>query len=457
MAAVDRTCLATADLCRPGPDSHGRLLSGNLVFMRTIENRVHLAHRGSLSAARLACIVVAWIAGLGIGFNAIAQSPTNAGPPMKNGPSGVQQIGWGAVTLPNGDVLGVGTASDGHSSLGFLYHANADRWEATARIPEIIALGDSLAVLKNGVVIAFGVGSSDRKIKAEVFDPANNQWHEAGVVPDVVGWQRKQVRVSDTRFLLLTGQAGTQWLYEAGKETWTKTTELPVQISGVQFAVPLDDGQALIVFQDTSRSQRWLGLVYDSTRDLWQPTKPMPNAMRGVPNGTKKMADGSVLMIGYQEVPTIAMVPIIFQPADQSWALAGELPAESTNARLAGLLPDGKVMAIDSVSIGTMRALIFDPARRAWKVEGALPYGYQSATVLRLLKDGTMWAMGSRSNVDGDELVYSSSRHTWTVRPMPRGATMYCPLGISGDVGLLFLAPNDGMGSLIQGAVLFRP
>lgn len=295
------------------------------------------------------------------------------------------------------------------------------------------------------------------------FDPARNEWRRAAMLPEpgVGAFSREVVSLADGRFLLLDGRdARTAWVYDGKTEAWSRTAPVPRDTSEVLLATPLGDGRAFVIFGDTTLVRGWIGMVYDAAHDRWLACPPGATTMRGRPDGVLRLPDGSVLLLGFQQYPTVEFAPIVFRPDTLTWESAGHLPGgDFLEARSPTLLPNQKVLALQrGVAAGTMRAIVFDPARRAWRVDGDLPDGYSGAAVLGARKDGSLWAIGLRSNVLRDELVRVPSGGVWkNAGALPRGAVAWSPSGGPAGQMLLYTGPNDGGDSTIDGALLFRP
>jgi len=404
--------------------------------------------------------IVASLCGIGGYLSVSAQSLEPSWASTENGPSDVLVIGWGTVSLPGGLILGVGNAKDGLSSVGFLYHADTNRWSATESVSGVLGLGGSLTALPNGKVLAFGSTPGDRRTKAMAFDPATNHWRDAGQVPpDLAGYGRRVVPLSSGRVLVLSDWASRNgWVYDADKETWLATSDLPGETSGVVFAMALDGGNVFAIFKDTSPIERWVVMMYDSTQNVWRVGKPPPTTMRSTPNGVTKLPDGSILLIGFQQYPSVAIVPIIFHPDALTWSSAGSLPPLSSDVRGARLLPNGKVLVLSTIGFGKMRGILFDPARLSWTADSALPDGLLGAAIVGFLKDGNLWAMGYRNNLQRDHIVYSPTLSVWkSVRPMPLGTVQWSPSGNPDGSVLLFLGLGRVDASTIDDAVIYRP
>jgi len=380
-----------------------------------------------------------------------------------DGPSEVELSRWGKVMLTNGLVLGVGRAKSEMSSVGFLYHPDSNRWTRTPSIPGVDGLGEHLVALPGGRALAFGVDHAERHMLAMKFDSAKNEWRAAGILPEpgVGTFSREAASLGDGRFLLLDSRgARSAWIYDAKVEAWSRTAPIPRATSEVLLMTPLRDGRVFVIFGDMTPVQGWIGMVYDATDDGWLECRPGTTTMRGEPDGVLRLPDGSILLLGFQQYPTIEFAPIIFRPDVMRWERAGHLPGgDFLEARWPTLLPNGKVLALQhAVAADKMRAIDFDPARRTWRVDRDLPDGYSGAVVLGARKDGSLWAIGFRSNVLRDELVRVSPDGVWkNAGALPLGAVAWGPsVSPDGDM-LLYTGPNDGGHSPIDGALLFKP
>ena len=380
-----------------------------------------------------------------------------------DGPNKVRLLGWGEAVLSNGLVLGVGRAQNELSSLGFLYHPDLIRWTRTRPVPGVDALGEHLVALPYGQALAFGVVRAERHMLALKFDSASSEWRAAGMLPEpgVGTFSREVASLADGRFLLLDGRnARTAWIYDRKTEAWSRTAPIPRGTSEVVLATPLADGRVFVIFGDNTPVRGWIGMVYDAAEDRWLACQTGATTMRGKPDGVLRLQDGSILLLGFQQYPTIAFTAIIFRPDVMRWESAGHLPGgDFLEARSPTLLPNRNVLALQhGIDAGTMRAIVFDPARRAWWVDGNLPAGYSGATVLGARKDGSLWAIGFRSNVRRDELVRAPSDGAWkNAGALPSGAVAWGPSGGPEGNMLLYTGPNDGGESAIDGALLFRP
>ncbi len=438
------------------------------IRMRDLSFEAHPANPMTCFKIRV-CFAVLWL----VGATGCAQqdallratTPSRAEPSWSqtdDGPSGVRLLGWGEVVLSNGLVLGVGQAKGEMSSIGFVFRPGLNRWERTPLVPGVIALGGHLVAQPDGQALGFGLARSERQTVAVKFDSAKNEWRRAGMLPepsvDTIG--HDVVRLTNSRFLLLgRGGARNGWIYNADTETWAQTATLPVEVSEVLLVIPLGDRRVFALFGDKTRVQGWIGMVYDAALDSWLPGRASATTMRGEPDSVVRLRDGSILLLGFQQYPTIAFAPVIFRPDAMVWESAGQLPrGEFLEARSLTLLPNQNVLALQrGVAGGKMRAILFDPVRRTWRVDSDLPDGYSGGAILKTRQDGSVCAILFRSNVLRDELVRAPSDGAWTmVGALPPGSVAWGPGGTA-DTMLLYTGPNDGGDSTIDGALLFRP
>ncbi len=380
-----------------------------------------------------------------------------------DGPSGVLLLGWGEVVLSNGLVLGVGQAKGEMSSIGFVFHPGLNRWERTPLVPGVIALGSHVVAQPDGHALGFGLTRAERQTVAVKFDSAKNEWRRAGMLhkPGVDTIGHDVVRLTNSRFLLLgSGAVQNGWVYNADTETWAQTAPLPLEVSEVLSVIPLGDSRVFALFGDKTPVQGWIGMVYDAALDRWLPGHASATTMRGEPDSVIRLHDGSILLLGFQQYPTIAFAPLIFRPDTMEWESAGQLPhGEFLEARSLTLLPNQNVLALQrGVAAGKMRAILFDPVRRTWRVDSDLPDGYSGGAILTIRQDGSLCAIMFRNNILRDELVRASSEGgAWALAgALPLGSVAWGTGGTAGTM-LLYTGPNDGGDSTIDGALLFRP
>jgi uncharacterized delta-60 repeat protein len=350
-----------------------------------------------------------------------------------------------ATLLQDGRVLAVG----GQSPLDVVPPAFATaeifdpatgRWTLTAG--PIHPRGVHTAtLLRDGRVLLSG-GFLSGSNTAETFDPATETWTSTGNL--------NQVRNFHTSTLLPDGRVlavgsldpefqnpearGSAEIFDPDENTWTPAALIPDPAErerGHHTATLLPDGRVLVVggltnFPPGPSILRKTAFIFDPKTDGWTATSDLSIARSHhtailLPNGRVLVAGGSNEPRGTATASTE-----LFDPATETWTPVGDLNAARV-LYTATLLPDGRVLATGGLSalaiaggVPIASTEVFDPATGTWTPIGDLniPHALHSAT---LLVDGrVLVAGGGGSPLDplpqtAEAELLSSPTGRWTV------------------------------------------
>jgi hypothetical protein len=214
--------------------------------------------------------------------------------------------------------------------------------------------GESATLLRDGTVLIVGGGDADRVVPAssgspaEIFDPATGSVTLLGptLEPHVDG---SATLLADGRVLLAGGDPSGRSttfaeLYDPATQTFRRTTS-QTQAASFSRAIPLDDGRVLV-----GGGGREVALeIYDPATDRFSPAGLLANNVLDA--SATALDDGRVLVVGgstwdpERNEGAISDAVQVYDPATNSFALAGRLPAPRLG-HAAVLLDSGDVLVM---------------------------------------------------------------------------------------------------------------
>jgi hypothetical protein len=160
-----------------------------------------------------------------------------------------------------------------------------------------------------------------------------------------------------------------------------------------------------------------LGYLYNPTKNTWKAIPP--------PSGWLKMGDAPTVILpngNFMVGDCCSTFEAILNPTTLTWTSTGTGKADNNSEEGWTLLPNGKVLTIDTQN--GAESELYSPGTGSWALAGNLPYGlaYDCANpgivpelgpaVLR--PDGTVLAVGANGYTD----IYTVSTKKWTKGPI---------------------------------------
>jgi hypothetical protein len=382
--------------------------------------------------------------------------------PVIDSPKGFDQSKLVTSALPDGRIVDILNSDEGKAPSAFVYLSAKNRWQALDSVDGVERLVGPLVTLANDQVWALGEDAHDHRLVAKTLDLRSGHWRDSAPPPQEVSdpW-RRVVRLTDERLLVLGSRSGSVgWVYDAVKDHWSKTSEIPGTHDGVMFATSLEGGKAF-VFPNPPKpaTQGWVSLVYESGRDVWHVSEPLHEAAGITPDGFLKLADGSMLLISLAS-RSAQVFTVLFHPDALTWQGADRLGLSPGTYTLRGLflLQDGNVVLLSNAIPGSAQSSLFDPATLRWSAYGTLPVDTPNAQVQGLLPNGDVWAIGYGVKGQWSELVHSATTGQWTAaRSLPTDAVLVSPANGSSRNVLLYIGRRAGRAVVVDESMLFRP
>ena len=337
-------------------------------------------------------------------------------PDTIEGPS-ISQGRWGHIStlLEDGRVLVVGGQETPSRKLASaeIYDPTSGTWSSAGNMSEARGEGLTATRLSDGRVLV--TGDVDLPT-AEIYDPSSNQWSQVGMMIQE-RTSASATLLADGRVLVAAGldatkagreQVDSAEIFDPATGEWTETASME-QVHSNHRAVLLEDGTVFLVGgllseiydpeTDTwtsagtpDRERSWgytADLLNDGSilvtggvflRGGWQgtPNAPLRNSerydfelgdwvRRADMNATRQshsavlLEDGNVLVVSDSELE-------MYDPAADTWTLAGNLKTERGVFHTATLLADGRVLVVggkeetESSAVGISAVEIYDPA-----------------------------------------------------------------------------------------------
>jgi N-acetylneuraminic acid mutarotase len=247
----------------------------------------------------------------------------------------------------------------------------------------------------------------------------------------------------DGRVLLMASDPGTidsivsaNFVYDPAKDVWTQSAPMPLPVDGYASTV-LADGRVIVAGgvdaysgigtpngqynrppaplsgQPPVYSVKTVQ-IYNPANDTWALAADLPVAR--VASKAMQLADGSVLLIGSDAVSTLVST-VIYHPASNTWT-SGKALQGSTGLYYATLLPNGKVMALignPTFNATALQAELYSPDSGMWSSANTGYDGTQVAPVTHLL-DGRLVIAGGFQLLNGG-IYWSTSKQTQIYHP----------------------------------------
>jgi len=201
--------------------------------------------------------------------------------------------------------------------------------------------------------------------------------------------------------------------------TWSKAASLPAGYAPLYFAsAVLPDGKVIIMGGEYNFGKPvWtnLGAIYNPVANTWFPVPaPAGSAWAHIGDAPSTVLANGTFMVGsagYSGTKAQAL----FNEARLSWRRTGGGKADGNGEEGWSLLPDGKVLTVDTTKAGNTE--LYRPSKGSWASAGTTPvrlvdaHGEVGPQLLR--PDGTVFAVGAT----GSNAVYDTATGTWSAGP----------------------------------------
>jgi hypothetical protein len=211
--------------------------------------------------------------------------------------------------------------------------------------------------------------------------------------------------------------------------TWSNIGSMPSDYAPLYFASQvLADGRVLVEGGEYNGAgcpgaETPLGAIYDPVKNKWTNVNP-PSGWGEIGDSPAVVLPNKTLMLGQNGSSASAF----FNAKTLGWTLKGSGKADAYSEEGMELLPDGKVLLVDTQD--TDNSEIFDPKSKTWSTAGStivdLSISAGSETGPALLRpDGTVFAMGANGTGAGHTAIYNTKTGKWAAGPdFPNGNDM---------------------------------
>jgi hypothetical protein len=302
----------------------------------------------------------------------------------------------------------------------------------------VVSLADGRVALIGGLIQQTGQPSP----QVLIFDPTRHHWESAASMPEPVGFGAVVTRLHDGTVLVAggagaNGLVGDTWLYDPGRNSWSRAGSLLVPRDQPSYAV-LSDGRVLVA---------------GGSIPLAQPVQ---------------LANGQSITEG-----PVASAEI-FDPAARTWTPAGRLSSARSAISLVAL-PDGAALAAGgceggigfqgAFQVGTGAAAsaaeVFDGRRLTWTSTTAMPAPRCGASAVPL-QDGRAFIVGGDQGLGSSAVVFDPRHQSWTSGGSVAGVVPGPPPIVLTDGRVLLpnfeIGPQQGrVGTAYVGGQVFDP
>ena len=329
-------------------------------------------------------------------FGCGGSSSTLEGPPL----AGAR---WGhtATLLSDGRVVIIGGQEKPSKSLNTveIYDSTSNTWSAGAPSSTNRGEGHTATVLSDGKILV--VGAHDYA-SAEIYDPYNNKWSDAGTLNSPRVWASSTL-LGDGRVLVAGGEDASSLgrkmfdsseIYDQSTNEWTVTDTMEQVHAGHGTAL-INDGKVLVI-------GNFLNEVFDPSTDTWSPAG---NTIRERLMGftTTVWNDGTVFITGgmYQSAAnwygpvsqSIAGVET-YDPSASIWT-ANESLLVSKQFHSGVKLDDNTFLVFGGVEMES-----YDRGTGLWTEAGSLLNERMEMFTATQLSDGKILIVGGKKEVD---------------------------------------------------------
>jgi hypothetical protein len=196
--------------------------------------------------------------------------------------------------------------------------------------------------------------------------------------------------------------------------TWTQLASMQSDYAPLYFAsAVLPDGRLLIEGGEYNfLSPVWTnkGAIYDPVANVWTTVNP-PAGWANIGDSPAIVQADGVFMMGQGGIASKKQV--LFNPATLTWTAVGTGKADTYSEEGFGLLPDGRIMVVDTQSIPNSE--LYDPLTQTWTSAGSTGVVLVDAGSLEIgpqiqRPDGTLVAFGGTPH----NAIFTPSTGIWT-------------------------------------------
>jgi hypothetical protein len=202
--------------------------------------------------------------------------------------------------------------------------------------------------------------------------------------------------------------------------TWSQIASLPSNYAPLYFAsAVLPDGRVIIEGGEYNLGiDVWtnLGAIYDPIANTWTPVKhPKGTNWSRIGDGPSTVLSSGRFMLGASG--SGATDQALLNAGTLKWTATGAGKADGNAEEGWSLLPNGKVLTVDTANTAPQESEIYNPSTGSWTNAGTVPVALVDAggeIGPQLLRpDGTVLAVGGA----GPNAVYDSANGTWSAAP----------------------------------------
>jgi hypothetical protein len=209
--------------------------------------------------------------------------------------------------------------------------------------------------------------------------------------------------------------------------TWKQLGSMPSDYAPLYFASQvLPDGRVLVEggeYNFLVGDETNLGAIYDPLKDKWTNVNP-PSGWSEIGDSPAVILPNGTFMLGQN----FTMATAFFNPKTLGWTLKGSGKADSFSEEGMELLPNGKVLLVDTQT--TPNSEIFDPKTNTWSNGGSTVQDLAINSSLEigpalLRPQGNVFAMGANGSGAGHTALYNTTTGKWAAGPdFPNGDDM---------------------------------
>jgi hypothetical protein len=201
--------------------------------------------------------------------------------------------------------------------------------------------------------------------------------------------------------------------------TWTQLAGMQSNYKPLYFAnAILPDGRLLVEGGEYNNLQPvWtnLGAIYDPLTNVWTPVNP-PTGWANIGDSPGMVQPDGVFMMGHAGLGSNTQ-QALFNSSTLTWTgFNGAGKADTFSEEGFGLLPDGRVMVVDTQNIPNSE--LYDPATMSWTSAGSTGVPLADAGSLEIgaqlqRPNGTLVAFGGTPHTS----IFNFATNTWTPGP----------------------------------------
>lgn len=316
--------------------------------------------------------------------------------PPGNGTAPDPRTGQTATLLASsagaGDVVTIGGVSNGTTlASAKRYNPAVNQWADAGTMGSARACHSATLLMSGKVLVAGGIQNvqlgGPYLASAELFNPTGNAWSAAGALT--------LPRACHTATLLSSGKVlavgGTfngsvlepdiSELYDPAANAWTPAGIPAPSPRANHTATLLPSGKVLVVGGRSNVAAALKSVdVYDPVTNAWTAGPAMSEERKD--HTATPLPSGKVLVVGGTGLNGVPLTHAeLFDPQTNGWTAAASL-TEARTDHSATLLPSGRVLVLAGNAGFT--AELYDPVANAWQLLASLQFADHTATLLTL-------------------------------------------------------------------------